>query len=124
MKNRSKSIIFVKMTVAIVSKTALVALSTWFLATTVTNSAVFAPPSAFYSFPSWQYYPYFFSQYPPKNFTNATFSNSTYRDPKYFLQNYNYNQSFQYGGNLFVGFIWPNDRLLFNQVSNNYYYYI
>lgn len=82
----------------------------------------FPPPSAFYPFPTWVAYPFQNPQYrPPNNFTyNATSSNNTYwRDPKYFPF-YNYSQhnnySVQYGGNLFVGYIWPIDRLLFNQV--------
>lgn len=78
----------------------------------------FPPPSAFYPFPTWLAYP--FQYRPPNNSTfNATSFNNTYwKDLKYFpFYNYTqYNNSVQYGGNLFVGYIWPIDRLLFNQV--------
>lgn len=86
----------------------------------VCGQPIFPPPSAFYPFPTWMSYPFYNSQYrPPNNFThNATAFNGTYwRDPKYYYpSNYSYNHTVQYGGNLFVGYIWPIDRLLFNQV--------
>lgn len=69
----------------------------------------FPPPSAFYPFPTWVAYP--FQRPPPSNF--SSFNNTRY----YPFYNYTqYNNSVQYGGNLFVGYIWPIDRLLFNQV--------
>lgn len=37
-------------------------------------------------------------------------------DGKYYGPVYNNNHSIQYGSNLFVGYIWPIDKLLFNQV--------
>lgn len=81
----------------------------------------FPPPSAFYPFPTWVAYPFQNPQYKPSsNFTyNATSFNTTFwKNPKYFpFYNYSqHNNSVQYGGNLFIGYIWPIDRLLFNQV--------
>lgn len=89
----------------------------------VSGQPIFPPPSAFYPFPTWASYPFYTPQYgpPSNNFTyNTTAFNGTYwRDPKYYFptSNYSYNHTVQYGGNLFVGYIWPIDRLLFNQVG-------
>lgn len=106
-------------------RTATLGLTLLVASNCASGNVLFPPPSAFYPFPTWvPYPPNYYQQFrPPSNFTNnGTAFNNTYywRDQKYFYPPYNnsFNHSVSYGGNLFVGYIWPVDRLLFNQVRN------